>query len=223
MKRFIVPKETKVLIVSLREKGKSFKDISAELGLQIGTVKAIYYRETPLARKQERKNKRLELINRIANDRLVLTLAEVSKKYGLTYDHISKLTRKHPLSKDFVFDYKKSSIPKRNLKPIDNKDNRKAKQLKDKFESLEGMEKGHVKLQKKENVLPTRSFNVKEQRHIHIPSKNMTISVSKSDTRTNEEIINAFLEKDREYIESCKNNPMNKHSKSYHPIKKQAS
>lgn len=225
-------------IFLLREKGLTYHEIAAQTGIsRISVSRHITRGNKGLKPKREtNKEERQQLIDKMANDRITMRRYEVAKKYGMCDSNVGKLLANHPLQKQFLgkelrFD-KKAKTVKPNLIPIKEypklkpKKETKAKQLKDKFESLEGMEKGHVKLQKKEKVLPTRSFNVNEQRHVHIPSKNMTISVSKSDTRTNEEIINAFLDKDREYIESCKNNPMNKHSKSYHPIKnikKQAS
>lgn len=143
-----------------------------------------------------------EKANEMAKDRTVMDIYQVATKYGVTPRTVVNLTRYHALKDNF-------KKPKKVKKPKP-KELKKPKTNRDKIESLETINVGHLKSSAVTKTFTNREFDMKQQRHIFIPQKNMTVSVSINDKRSNKEIINSFLEKDKQFIEYCRNNYMNR-------------
>lgn len=182
------------------------KDVAKKYGYSERHVTYITI-QSPLRDKFLRKSsvsikpKNSDRANEMAIDRTKMSLHQVAEKYGISPRSVSNLTRGHEL-KDKFKQTKKIKKPK-------PKELKKPKTKRDKIESLETINVGHLKSSAVTKTFTNREFDMKQQRHIFIPQKNMTVSVSLNDKRSNQEIINSFLEKDKQFIEYCKNNYMN--------------
>ncbi|SEG75560.1 helix-turn-helix domain-containing protein [Sphingobacterium lactis] len=197
-----VTKEQTDLIVKLLSTNKTFADIARETKVSPMTV-ARYAEKIskgmPL-KDLSRQTKRLQFIEQIAKERLTLTRIELAKKYGKDPSYLSKLLIGHPLEKDFKqSDYRKrgsSCVPKATPKPLP-----KAKEKKDKEQSLEVMQKGHVKLQKGEKIFETKQ--PKAMRSVPMYDNKNTIKfVELDDPRSNEEIRSAWKEEQEKKLRS---------------------
>lgn len=176
MSVFPIPKETVDKIVELRLSGLKHREIGEKLGYQTGTIKGVCKRKGIC----KPKSKKVD-VSKLIKDRLTMPLVDVAKKHGITVDTVSRLTKDSPLVKGL-------------------RHSRTSKSPQDKAE----MQKGHVKLKKDEKILKSRTFDQTKQRHVFIPSKNMTVSVKMDDNRSNQEIIDSYLNRDKKYLESCK-------------------
>jgi len=198
--RITITKEQIDTIVSLKKQGLTNKEIGEKLGLKHGTVKAISIRELGAVRSTYKNTP--EIIAAIEQARLTKTVKEVCLIFKKSPKRISELMRNSKVKHLFV---------KANINRVKKPKEVKPKKLK--IDSLGTVEKGHLKLKPKEKVFQNKTFNPEKQRHIHIPSKNMTVSVKMNDTRTTQEIIESYESKDREFLASCKDNYMNRTKK----------
>jgi len=214
----ITDRERTAKIMSLHKRGYSNAKIAEEINMIRTSIYRIVKRETE--REKKGLPTREEYIKSIIEARKVMHLDEVAKKFGLTQSCVSNLTRKHPDTKLFkrrTREYtrkpkslkeekpkmtKKSKpkvFPKKEIKkpviiPKTKPKKTEAKQIIPAIQSNEMMQKGHVKLQKNETVLPSRIR--KAQRSIPIyDSKNTLIFVDEDDPRSNEIIRQEYLSK----------------------------
>ena len=180
-------------MAQLKGIGKSSKEIAEIIGVNRETVKRLLRNRNP------RKNT-LMLYNQIAIDRTKMTANEVASKYGYDVSHIRKITSKHPLSDQFVRPCRgQGKRRSKTYKPLPKKKEPKYKNIKD--DALKVMEKGHVKLQKGETILPTRI--PKAQRSVPMyDSKNTIKFVDLDDPRSNEEIRSAWKEEQEKKLRS---------------------
>lgn len=190
------------LMLKLKAEGISNLEIAKQIGLHPETVKRLLRRKIPFDRDRIKR-----IHSQLVIDRLSMPLSEVAKKHNLNPNYISTLTSKHEKSKDFIrmetgvkrgtkkAPKPKKSTPKTTTKP------KKIVENKDLITSLEKMQKGHVKLQKGETILPTRI--PKAQRSVPMyDSKNTIKFVDLDDPRSNEEIRSAWKEEQEKKLRS---------------------
>ncbi len=190
-------------VITLYNNGKSYPEISEITGvtrISISRHIANYKKGLPCAIKSKNDRKK-DFVERIAKDRLTLSVSETAKKHGISEMYVKVLTLKHPNQANFynpVRDYSKRNLnPTKKLgRPRTVVDNKKSKDA-----SLEVMQKGHVKLQKGETILPTRI--PKAQRSVPMyDSKNTIKFVDLDDPRSNEEIRSAWKEEQEKKLRS---------------------
>lgn len=140
-----------------------------------------------------------EKANEMAKDRTVMDIYQVATKYGVTPRTVVNLTRYHALKDNFK---KPKKVKKPKIKP-------------DKSEIRQELSTGQLKKNAIDRILPKREFDPAKQRHVHIPEKKLTISVSADDPRTNDEIRTAFLQRAEEDMESCKIRDQRKHTRNF--------
>lgn len=186
--------EHKDKIIELRKSGVQFQEISEQTGISYNTIKSICYRNGAYRQNVVSMKKQME------TDRLTMTSKEVAAKYNRTIRAVNQSTQDNPLKDKFKFPSGKpkptkikkekviSEKPKRKLKKIDKQSAGFKEDL------LPKMNKGEIKLLKGEKVFKTKVHDITKQRQISLRDpKNTVIFVKMSDTRSDEEIINQFL------------------------------
>lgn len=187
--------EHKDKIIELRKSGVQFQEISEQTGISYNTIKSICYRNGAYRQNVVSMKKQME------TDRLTMTTKEVAAKYNRTIRAVNQATQDSQLKDKFKFPAgKKPKPPKiKKEKVISEKPKRKLKKIDKqpagvKEDLLQKMNKGEIKLLKGETVFKTKVHDVTKQRQISLRDpKNTVIFVKMSDTRSDEEIRNQFL------------------------------
>lgn len=218
-----IPQEKVDQILSLKKQGYSTKDIAIETGVNYNTARGIIWKKIGGA-KQFTKDEIEYLRQRMAEDRMEMCIGDVADKYGRTIRYISSATKDHPdrhlfkrkkinkKQKNPEVKVKKEIRPKKPLIPNNTKKEHLKKEPK-LFRS-DGMQKGHVKLKKEEKVIPTRKYTPSEQRAVPLnDGKNTLIFVNINDTRTNDEVRRAFIEKNEREYQSLKSSKIDQSKK----------
>lgn len=203
--------ETKQEILNQIKQGIKYKVIAANLNISVPAVKSTYYKLVDDRPRKELMPDTPENREMVAQMRLTMTVTQVAEKLGKSNRRINNLTAESPLKHLFVSNLRKAvKSPKLPKTPkVNKKELNPAKTKKDKMETLSTIQKGNPKEKRQVKQFPTKKFDVNNQRHIFIKSKNLTVSVSINDPRSNQEIIDAFELKDIEFLNSCKQNYMN--------------
>lgn len=87
--------------------------------------------------------------------------------------------------------------PKKEVRPIPNID-------------PSNMQKGHAKLKKDDVILENRQINPNTLRHVWVPFMNMMVSVKATDKRTDAQIVEFWVNKNKRDMQSLSTNPMQK-------------
>ncbi|MVZ67411.1 hypothetical protein GQF61_16270 [Sphingobacterium sp. DK4209] len=182
-----IKKEIIKKLMEMHFDGVSKKVIATTLSVHLETVKRVVRRE--LKRASDGVLTKQETYEQIANDRLTMSLSEVSAKYKIGKRQISEVTKDHPLRPRF-FKPKPIRRPKEHNKEA-KKPKLKPKPTKKKKDVVvidqSVMQKGHVKLQKNEKILPNRVHKPKKSVPM-FDSKNTVLFVDIDDLRNPEEI-----------------------------------
>jgi len=171
MPRVPLSKEKIDLILKFDAEGKTNKQISEIINVPVSTVannRARLKRGEPL-KIELNKIKTQELADKVANMRLTMITRRVSEQLGFSASYINHLVKGHKLEKQFV--KYRSSFPMKDVKKRKLKQKPATKKKDVVIIDQSNMQKGHVKLQKNETVLPNR---------IHKPKKSIPMYDSKN-------------------------------------------
>lgn len=187
-----IPKEHIALITRLCDEGVTIHEIAQRTGISRITVArhSARHRRGDLTTTEANEIRQRELANNMAHDRLNMSRGEVAEKYGVNQSWVHKLTANHPLASQFKSlrfrEHRKEIKPKETKKPkLKPKPTKKKKDVVVIDQSV--MQKGHVKLQKNEKVLPNRIHKPKKSVPM-FDSKNTVLFVDIDDLRSPEDI-----------------------------------
>ena len=176
-------------IISLRKQGLINREISERTSVGLGSVKHYVRKHFGVVKRITRKD--LEKVaNEMAKDRLTMTLPQVSTKWQRSIRYVSMMTAKHPLNDQFIGRKKQAQRKPKTIK-------RKIPKSQAKDVIVDGqkyMNKGFVKVLKKEKVFDNRKFDQRNQRAISLgDSKNTVVYVNINDPRSTQEIRQSFI------------------------------